>query len=144
MVHRLPVIVGVALLSLLVVGCSGEPMPEFGHVKGVLKAKGKPLKGMVVTFLPDPGQGNKWPINASATTDDQGNYELGYGYKGQSGKGSVVGWNLVTILDTRYSSIPQGAKLPPRLFPVAYSGPTSTPLRFEVKPGDQTIDIDLK
>jgi hypothetical protein len=142
MVQR--VLIGVALLSLLAAGCRKEPMPDFGHVKGVLKAKGKPLKGMIVTFLPDPGQGNNWAINASATTDEQGAYELGYGYKGVTGKGAAVGWNIVTVLDTRYASIPQGGKLPPRLFSIDYGEPSRTPLKIEVKPGENEFNLDVK
>ncbi len=134
---------GLACLASLIVGCS-EPMPEFGRVAGVLKSRGKPLKGMVVTYMPDPAQGNNWPINAAATTDDQGKYELQYSFKGESGLGAPVGWHLVTVLDTRYSSIPQGQPLPPRLFSLQYGSPTTTALKFEVKPGDQTIDLDLQ
>jgi len=135
---------GFVAASVAVAGCGGEKLPEFGQVVGTLSARGKPLKGMAITFMPDPGQGNNSPINASATTDEQGNYSLRYGYKDNSGAGAPVGWHLVTVLDTRYSSIPQGVKLPPRLFPLSYSDPSRTPLKFEVKPGEQTIDIDLK
>jgi hypothetical protein len=133
-------IVGVFLLAA---GCS-EPMPEFGIVRGVVTANGKPLPKVVITFMPDPTKGNNWPINASATTDEQGKYELRYGYKGQAGAGAPVGWHRVTALDTRFSSIPQGARLPPRWFSISYSSPSSTTLRYEVKPGEQTIDLDLK
>jgi hypothetical protein len=133
---------GLIFLVALAVGCA-EPMPEFGQVSGVVKARGKPLKGMVVTFMPDPTQGNNWPINATATTDDQGKYELRYSYKGEEGAGAPVGWHAVIVVDSRYSSIPQGQSIPPRLFPLAYSNPTTTPLKIEVKPGKQTIDLSL-
>jgi hypothetical protein len=128
----------------LMIGCGAEPLPEFGQVTGVVKAKGKPLKGMIVTFMPEPAGGKESPINAEGTTDEQGKYELTYGYKGASGKGAPVGMHRVLVMDTRYSSIPQGAKLPPRYFPLSYSSPTTTPLKLEVKSGPQTIDLDLK
>jgi hypothetical protein len=131
----------IGLLSLA--GCA-EKLPEFGLVTGTVTAKGKPLKGMIVTFMPDPTQGNELPYNGTGQTDEKGKYELHYAHKGHSGAGAAVGWNRVVVIDTRYSSVPQGAPLPPRLFPPAYSIITSTPLKFEVKAGPQTIDLDLK
>jgi hypothetical protein len=133
----------VLLNALWIVGC-GEKLPEFGQVTGTVTAKGKPLKGMIVTFMPDPSQGNELPYNASGQTDDQGKYTLRWGFKGQQGEGAALGWNRAIVIDTRYSSIPQGAPLPPRLFAPGYSAITSTPLKFDVKPGPQTIDIELK
>ena len=129
-------------LTAFVAGCN-EPMPEFGQVSGVVEARGKPLKNMTVTFMPDPAQGNNWPINASGTTDDQGKYTLRYGYKGEHDAGAPVGWHLVSVMDTRYSSIPQGQPIPPRLFALDYSSPTTTPLKVEVKLGEQTIDLEV-
>jgi hypothetical protein len=129
-------------LLLIISGCA-EPLPEFGQVTGIVKAKGKPLKGMNVTFMPDPAKGNNLPYNGSATTDDAGRYELRYSAKGQEGIGAAVGWNRVLVVDTRYASIPQGQPLPPRLFSPEYSNPTTTPLSFDVRPGPQTIDLDL-
>ncbi len=124
-------------------GCGGEKLPEFGQVEGVLTAKGNTLPNMIVTFMPDPFQGNDSPYNSTAQTDDQGKYRLTYAFKGNQGPGAAVGWHRVTVLDTRYSSIPQGAPLPPRLFSTDYSSITSTPLKFEVKSGSQTIDLPL-
>lgn len=124
-------------------GCS-EKLPEFGQVTGTVTANGQALKGMIVTFMPDPMQGNELPYNATAETDAQGKYELRYSHKGEEGLGAAVGWNRVVVIDTRYSSIPQGAPLPPRLFSPDYSIITTTPLKYEVKPGPQTINLELK
>ena len=57
--------------------------------------------------------------------------------------GRPIGWNRVTLLDTRFSSIPQGGQPPPRWFSVDYSSPVKTPLSYEVKTGPQTIDIEV-
>jgi hypothetical protein len=129
--------------ALWLAGCA-EKLPEFGQVQGTVIARGKPLKGMIVTFMPDPSQGNELPYNASGQTDAQGKYELRYAHKGNEGAGAAVGWNRAIIIDTRYGSIPQGQPLPPRLFSPEYSTITNTPLKFEVKPGPQTIDIELR
>jgi hypothetical protein len=134
----------ICLTSLLAASGCQEERPEIGQVTGVLTAKNKPLKGMAVTFLPDPAKGNKWPINASAVSDAQGKFELQYAYKGERGVGAPVGWHRVLVDDTRYSSIPQGAPIPPRLFSVDYGSPNSTPLSVEVKPGPQELNLDLK
>ena len=131
------------LTVLATTGCS-EPTQEFGQVTGTVTANGKPLKGMIVTFMPDPTQGNELPYNGTGQTDENGKYELHYSHKGEEGQGAAVGWNRVVVIDTRYSSIPQGGTLPPRLFSPDYSIITTTPLKFEVKPGPQTIDLELK
>jgi hypothetical protein len=110
----------------------------------VVTAKGKPLKGLIVTFMPDPAPGKEIPYNGTSETDDQGRYELRYSYKGNEGVGAAVGMNRVVVIDTRYSSIPQGAPLPPRLFSPQYGIITSTPLKFDVKPGPNTINLELQ
>ena len=132
-----------SLSVLWLIGC-GEKPPEFGQVTGSLTAKGKPLKDMIVTFMPDPAEGNELPYNASGQTDETGAYQLRYSLKGLEGEGAALGWNRVLITDTRFGSVPQGQPPPPRLFSPDYSRITTTPLKFEVKPGPQTIDIELK
>ena len=129
-------------LALMASGCA-EKLPDFGQVTGVVTANGKPVKGAVVTFMPEPSEGNESPINASSMTDDQGRFELKYGYKDASGVGAPVGWHRVLVLDTRFSSIPQGGTMPARIFSLDYSSPGTTPLKFEVKPGTQTFDIQV-
>lgn len=131
------------LASLTWVGGCSEPMPEFGEVSGTVTSKGKPLPNVEVTFLPDPLKKNESPINGWASTDDQGKYTVKYKFKGHEGAGAPIGWHRVTLLDTRFSSIPQGGTLPPRWFSIDYSSPSKTPLTFEVKAEPQTFDIAL-
>lgn len=140
---RLRPLYPLALAVSLLVGC-GDPPPEFGQVTGTVTAGGQPLKNVIITFMPDPTKGNELPFNGSGQTDDAGKFELRFGFKGHEGLGAAVGWNRVIAVDTRFSSVPQGAPLPPRLFAPEYSSVTATPLSFEVKPGAQTFDIELK
>lgn len=134
----------VSCVALSLAGCGGEKLPEFGQVTGVVKARGKPQKGLAVSFTPDPGQGNDVPYIATGKTDDQGKYTVSYAFKGNQGPGAAVGWNIVTVFDTRYNSIPQGAPIPRPLFSNSYSNTSTSPLKFEVKPGEQTIDLEVK
>ena len=135
-----------ALSCLLVLagaaGCA-EPLPEFGKVTGVVTVKGQPKKGLAITFLPEPAPGKELAINAAGETDEAGKYELRYSLNGQQDAGAPIGSHRVLVYDPRFASIPQGEAAPPRWFSIDYSNPLKTPLRFEVKPGEQTFDIAL-
>src|SRR5262245_58731342 len=95
---RLSVASVLVLGGFCVAGCK-DKLPEFGLVTGTVTAKGKPLKGMTVTFMPDPGKGNELPYNGSGQTDAQGKYTLEWGFKGQKGQGAALGWNRVIVID---------------------------------------------
>ena len=127
---------------MLIVGC-GKKGPEIAQVDGVVRISGKPQRGLLVRFLPDPAQGNDSSIFASAKTDDQGHYVLEYSYQSEVGKGAAVGWHRVLVEDATRGPTPQGQQPPPSLVAVAYSSPATTPLTKEVKPGSQTIDLDV-
>jgi len=142
MTGRLLLLTAVLAAAAQLTGC-GKPLPEFGQVTGVVTVKGQPKKGLLVTFMPEPSEGKELAINASGETDEQGNFELRYVVDGQEGVGAPVGAHRVIVHDPRFSSIPQGAPLPPRWFSIDYGNPLKTPLRFEVKPGPQTFDIKL-
>lgn len=129
-------------LPVLLIGC-GEPPPEFGEVEGVILVKGKPQRGLLVRFMPDPQRGNDLPINAAGETNAEGKYQLRYYYNGVEGMGAPVGWHRVLIEDTALSGVPQGGPLPPELIPRSYANPTTTPLQKEVKSGHQMIDFDI-
>jgi hypothetical protein len=133
-----------ALLALLVVmgGC-GKPMPQIAEVEGTVTIKGKPQSRLLVRFLPDPDKGNNWPVNGEGQTDDKGKFQLKYHHAGQEGLGAAVGWNRILIEDTRLSGLAQGQPRPPQIIPVAYNSPATTPLSKEVKPGKQTIDLEV-
>jgi len=129
-------------LVLSVDGCS-KPAPDFAPVHGTLHVKGKLLRGMRVNFLPDAEKGNQWNAIARGTTDGSGKYSLEYEFEGKEGTGAPVGWHRVIVEDTTRPPTPQGQTPPPPLIPVKYSNPASTPLLKEVKPGEQTIDLEV-
>jgi hypothetical protein len=133
----------IVILTIAALAGCGEALPEFGQVTGVVTVKGQPKKGLFVTFMPEPSEGKELSINAAGETDEQGKFELRYVFKGEEGVGAPVGPHRVLVHDPRFSSIPQGAPLPPRWFSIDYDNPSKTPLRFEVKPGPQTFEIKL-
>ena len=139
---RNPFVYTLLCLCLVIAGC-GEGAPETGLVTGVVRVNGRPHRGLVVRFLPDPDKGNALAINATGTTDEQGKYTLGHVYDGEEAPGAPVGWHRVLIEDASRPPARQGQQPPPPLIPPAYNSPATTPLSKEVKPGEQTIDIDI-
>lgn len=135
--------IAVALLGAVVLGGCGSRVP-LGQVSGVVRAGGKPLSGVLVTFLPQ-GTGPEASLASMGTTDEQGHYEL----RTQERKaGAVVGQHLVIVEDLAIHSAPRsddGTVLvhPPQRFGQDYADPLKSPLQREVKPGTQTIDVDL-
>lgn len=138
---RLAYALATATATILLMGCSGEKLPDIGQFEGVVKVKGQPKSSISIRFIPDSAKGNDLPVSVSATSDDKGAYHPRYVYKGKEGDGATVGWYRVVLQDLRLLSVQQGGPVPPRLFPVAYSSPSDTPLSIEVKPGTQTIDL---
>jgi hypothetical protein len=136
------VLVLVSALLVFSAGCGEKPI-EFGEVSGVVRVGGKTHAGLVVRFLPEPEKGKKeLPINATGRTDAQGKYTLKHVMDREEALGAPVGWHRVLIEDASRGPTPQGQTPPPPLISSAYASPASTPLKFEVKPGAQTIDLD--
>ena len=133
----------VIFLATMLSGCGSEPGPEFAPVAGVVRINGRPHPKLLVRFSPDPEKGNGLPAVASGTSDAQGKYTLNYEFRGEEGTGAPVGWHRVSVIDTSVGHTPQGQMPKPSAVPYQYSTPSTTPLAKEVKPGEQTIDIDI-
>lgn len=123
-------------LALWFAGCGKEF--EIAEVEGVVKLDGKPLPKALVEFHPD---GTKGP-SSGAETDDEGKFVLQYYQPGSASHagGAVVGRHKVIVLDLKAAADPNGGKL---RYPLAYTQLASTPLTAEVKPGKQTITVDV-
>lgn len=149
---------GIAYLAVVLpalCGCGGSPPPA--TVEGKLHLGGRPLEGCLVTFWPEPGQDDPPPRHSSGLTDASGVYRLRYD---DQQEGAAVGWHRVTVQDLQVStgvrrrdhgSVDAGedekpARQPVRRSRVAerYISPTDTPLRKEVKPGHQVIDLEIR
>jgi hypothetical protein len=77
-----------AALLLAGAGCGGKTKPV--PVEGVVLLDGKPLKGALVTFVPEDGRGRV----AAGLSDDDGKFEL---TTSTSGDGALPGNYKVTV-----------------------------------------------
>ncbi len=126
-------------LIVLLSGC-GAPAVDLGEVEGVVLYNGTPLPEVVVQFVPDPEKDTRGP-NSEATTDAQGRYRLRLA---DQRAGAVVGWHRVILDDPNVDRPAQGepVKHPSRV-PSLYTSLANTPLRKEVRPGAQVVNLEL-
>lgn len=144
----LVLLLGCALLA----GCANKP--TLAEVKGRVTLNGKPLGNVRVDFHPDPDMGTSGG-GSTGNTDGEGNFTLKFG-DGRSG--AIVGHHRVILsdLDT-YGNVfvgrgdyrtedPKGPKETPKQarFPQQYGDLAQTPVKFEVKPGMESVTIDVK
>jgi hypothetical protein len=108
------------------IGCGRSDLPELGRVRGTVTLDGKPLAGVIVTFLPDAGR------PAVANTDSKGNYDLMYTH---DVKGATVGPNTVRVLWP--DGVAGTAAIPDK-----YGA--NSELKTDVKPGKNTFDITMQ
>ena len=132
-------VLATAWLVLPAVGCSDTV--QLGTVSGTVTQGGKPCDSILVNFMPDPSM--KQPAAmSSAITDDDGRYTLRYQGDGKP-TGAAIGRHIVIVNDLapenfRGSGAPPGSRVIPD-----WMDPAKSPFRFEVQPGDQTIDLKL-
>jgi hypothetical protein len=130
------------LLGIFLAGC--DPRVEWGEVEGTVRHQGKPLANVLVAFVPDPDQGGTG-VRAVGQTDEQGRYRL----RDEGGRaGAPVGWYRVVLEDLAAYAVPRETdgtltRKPPVRFPARFGDLLKTPLRRQVQPGAQTVDLDL-
>jgi hypothetical protein len=149
-IHRIRL--GLLSMTLLAIwGCGRSSEPAMGEVEGVLTMGKQPLKHVQIRFVPDPNKGTSGP-SSMAITDAQGRYTL---QCDNNKPGAVVGHHVVILLDAldvaqrpRRGEVPANSS--PPLSPAdcsrvaaVYKTLRTTPLQVEVKPGKQTINLDL-
>lgn len=129
----------IVLSGLFCVGCGSSL--EKGKVSGVITRGDEPLDSVMVYFMPDPDAGTEGSASW-AITDDSGRYVLEYQGK-EGGEGAVIGRHRVTFEDLVPENFRgQGEPPKPRVSPQLMN-PATTPFRYEVTSGEQTIDIDI-
>lgn len=124
-----------------ITGCGG---PTLGRVEGSVRVAGQPLAGVVVTFIPEVER-DAAALRSLAQTDRHGRYRL---RNEKQQEGAAVGKHRVIVEDLAILSAPRSAdgtvvQRPRARFLPAYSDPLRTPLVVEVKPGEQTLDLEL-
>ncbi|MGD9856121.1 MAG: carboxypeptidase regulatory-like domain-containing protein [Planctomycetaceae bacterium] len=118
----------------LCLGCGGREFPELAPVAGTVTLDGQPLEGVLVSFYPMGGEGGR---PGTDVTDAEGRYELMY-FEGEAG--ARVGPNRVEV--TMYW--PDGEPSPDIKDKVPRGYGAGSTMTFEVKPGDNKFDIDMK
>ena len=124
--------------AVSLVGC--DKGPEFGHVTGVIKMDGQPMDMVRVLFVPDPLQGNAGSHSECVTGED-GTFELTYSRDAEI-KGAIVGWHCVALEDIAAEE--SRDQFRPIRLPDKYLTAAQSPLRFEVKSGDQNFEIEVE
>jgi len=124
--------------SLLFFGAGCGKQETHYPVSGKVTLNNAPLKGGIVTFIPDESKGNKSKSNATGMINAEGNYTLMT--NGRSG--APAGWYKVTVNPDTPSGM-GGAAEPgknPQLTPLGggvkieqrFKDPGSTPITKEV------------
>jgi hypothetical protein len=164
---RVALLCGMLALTVAVGGCQRGPTWDLAPVEGTVTKDGHPLRGIEVTFLADLDTGAQGPL-AKAITDEAGHYRLRT-HNGDDG--TVVGKHRVVFLDLEAAEkkmlrrfrgpLRKGtARLSPEIakrleermktaaepsrIPSSYGSFNDTPLRIEVRPGPQVIDLEVK
>jgi hypothetical protein len=122
----------------MLVGCGHDG--RLGRVHGTVRLDGRPVPSGTVRFVPDAGRG------ANGKIESDGTYALGT--FGQS-DGALLGPHKVAIVayenggEERPAYELRNQKMKP-LVPEKYMSPGTSGLTFEVAPGDNQADFELK
>jgi hypothetical protein len=123
------------LIALCITGCGGT---YNASVTGVVKLNNAALRRGIVTFTPE----SKGP-SAYAAIGDDGSYAVKTGVE----KGLPAGKYVVTVASNEQSAPSSDPALPPKpgkpITPAWYRTPQDSPLKFQVDPGRNTINLDL-
>jgi hypothetical protein len=140
--RRLPFVAGSIVSLVFALGCGGPPY-EVAEVDGVVLIKGRPGNKIFIQFIPDV-ESKTSPPTSTAETDQSGRFtlQLMESPEGATQPGAVVGAHRVVLRDLQLAESATGAGVPIRL-PQQFTLVGATPLKQEVKPGKQTIEIKV-
>jgi hypothetical protein len=135
------VLCAACLAGLIVSGCDKSiPVAE---VDGLLPVHGKPGSKMRIEFIPDIDKGTNGPPSM-ADTDSAGHFTLELKERNSTAPrpGAVIGCHRVVLSDLQLAESATGQGVPIRVAR-EYTLPGSTPVRQEVRDGNQTIEIRI-
>jgi len=135
-------------LMIPLVGCSRDPnLPKLGKVTGKVTYNGKPVTSGHVVFTPAEGKGGETGQTATGEIASDGGYEM---TTFNTGDGAILGQHIVTV-QVRSGEMPKPKPdstidyvLPKSALPSTYSSAEKSPLRYTVKEGSNTYNIELK
>jgi hypothetical protein len=151
MSRRIVVVVLMGLVALAPLGGCGRRLPSIVPVQGTVLLDHQPLPKAAVTFMPQLDNFGA-ESNSTAVTDENGKFTLTCAYNGQPG--AVAGKHVVLIAE---SPLPDElrnsrdvwvlnqyrASLGNRPIPPQYSSVSESPVRIEIKPGQEAVTIEL-
>lgn len=131
-------------------GC-GSRIPTIVPVQGTVLLNGKPLPKAFVQFVPQQDS-LRTEFGSTALTDENGQFTLACGYKDK--QGAALGQHIVVITEgpepdeVRNSRDHREhesyrAKLDNRPIPSRYSSISESPLKIEIKEGQQDLKLEL-
>ena len=121
------------LLAIVASGCS----PYDSSVYGTLSLDGNPLDRGTVTFHPEAGSATAY---AQVKEDGTFRAQVG-GERGLPSGAYGVGVRVVEEIPPKIEGDPPGFR---SIIPLKYKNYRSSGLRFDIKKGKNTIEIDLK
>ncbi len=131
-------------------GC-GRGIPAIVPVKGMVLLNGQPLPKATVQFVPERSDLGA-EFTSMAVTDENGEFTLTCGYKDR--RGATVGQHTVVVTEAGppdelrtsrdYREIQKyQAKLANRPIPPKYGSVSASPLKVEVKEGQEDVKLEL-
>jgi len=141
--------------AALLPGCGGDPSkPKLGRVSGNVTYNGKPVPKGLVTFVPSSGPGTQTGQAATGEIGPDGSYTLS---TFANGDGAVLGEHVVLVqareedprIEGHGMPIPDAKgrlniKPPKYLVPQKYATAETSPLRFTVKEGSNSFNIEVQ
>jgi hypothetical protein len=142
------------LVVVLLGGCSAKP--PLAVVEGTLTWNGAPLPGIAIQFVPDGDKGSTGP-RSTAISEDNGHFIL---ICDDNRPGAVIGHHRIVLMDSgnpndgarqrdprqrpNGNSVEEPAK-PGKspAIPNIYQSAITTPIKREVVPGKQAIELNL-
>jgi hypothetical protein len=153
-------LVAALVIAFSLAGCgSSAGRPKLGKVSGKVTYKGQPVTAGTVTFTPITGKGGESGDIASGQIESDGSYTL---TTFDTGDGAVLGQHAATVVmregsaDMKSLNLPPGSDpskpgtiqpryvLPKLATPKRFSDPSTTPLKYTVREGTNTFDLELK
>jgi hypothetical protein len=151
MPRRILVAVFVGLAGLIPLHGCAPRLPPVVPVQGKVLLNGQPLPKAAVTFVPLLDHFGA-ESNSTAETDENGQFTLTCAYNNQPG--AVIGKHIVLVAEPpppeNMRNVQDGrvldnyrAKLGNRPIPPQYSSVSQSPIRIEIKQGQEPVTIEL-